>query len=203
MNRIIQATKSFVRKTPFTSRIYGGALALATIVALMFGATAANAACGLTGTGWKSTVPIPMLAQAANVSDDGSGHGSSGSIVGLWHVVYTAGGSIFNESLDAWHSDGNEFENAWLPPDGGNICFGVWKEVAPRTVRLHHIGWLFTPGSTPPTASGFFTQDERNTVSRDGMSYSGIFIFKTFNIDGTPTGVVVQGTIAAKRITVD
>jgi hypothetical protein len=49
-------------------------------------------------------------------------------------------------TANQWHSDGTEFENAWLPPDTGNICFGVWKEVAPRTVRLHHIGWLFTPG---------------------------------------------------------
>jgi hypothetical protein len=123
--------------------------------------------------------------------------------VGLWHVVYTADGSTFNETLDQWHSDGTEFENAWLPPDAGNICFGVWKEIGPRTVRLHHIGWLFTPGSTPPTASGTFTLDEKNIVSPDGKTYSGSFTFKTFDITGAPTGVVVTGTIAATRITVD
>ncbi|MGA7522050.1 MAG: hypothetical protein WBW84_06180 [Acidobacteriaceae bacterium] len=185
------------------SRISGGAITLLSIAALMFGPTSANAACGLTGTGLKSPVRFPMLAQAGNVQDDGIAHGSSGSIVGLWHVVYTAGGSTFIESLDQWHSDGTEFENAWLPPDVGNICFGVWKQIAQRTVRLHHIGWVFTPGGTPPTASGVFTLDETNKVSRDGNTYTGIFTYRTYDINGTPTGVVVEGTTAAVRITVN
>jgi hypothetical protein len=77
-------------------------------------------------------------------------------------------------------------KNAWLPPDTGNICFGVWKQIAARTVRLHHIGWMFTPGSTPPTASGTFTLDETNTLSRDGKSYTGTFTFKTFDSTGAP-----------------
>jgi len=70
-------------------------------------------------------------------------------------------------------------------------------------VRLHHIGWLFTPGGTPPTASGTFTLDETNVVSRDGKTYTGTFTFRTFEITGTPTGIEVTGTIAATRITVD
>lgn len=203
MNRIIRTTKSLVRKSPFTSRISGSAITLLSIVALMFGATSAHAACGMTGAAWKGSIQFPMLAQAGNVQDVQFVPGSSRSIVGLWHVVYTSGGSIFNQTLDQWHSDGTEFENAWLPPDTGNICFGVYKVIAPRTVRLHHIGWVFTPGSTPPTASGVFTLDETNTVSRGGNTYTGTFTFKTFDINGTPTGVVVSGTIAATRITVN
>jgi hypothetical protein len=203
MNLVMKKVKRLQRETPFTSRIFGGALALLSIAALLFGATSANAACGLTGTGSKSSIGLPMLAQAGNDQDDGFAPGRGSSIVGLWHVVYTAGGSTFNETLDQWHSDGTEFENAWLPPDTGNICFGVWKEVAPRTVRLHHIGWLFTPGSTPPTASGTFTLDETNTVSRDGKTYTGTFTFKTFDSTGAPTGFEEKGTIAATRITVD
>lgn len=202
MNRIVETAKSLAGKLSFPSRMSGVALALVSLAALMFGASSAHAACGMTGTEWKSPIAFPMLAPAGNVADDGSGQKSSASIVGLWHVVYTAGGSVFNVTLDQWHSDGTEFENAWLPPDTGNICFGVWKEVAPRTVHLHHVGWLFTPGSTPPTASGVFTLDEVNKVSRDGSIYTGAFTFKTYNINGTPTGVVVKGTILARRITV-
>jgi hypothetical protein len=128
---------------------------------------------------------------------------NSDSIVGLWHVVYTtSAGAPFNESFDQWHSDGTEFENAFLPPDTGNICFGVWKTIAPRTVRLHHIGWTFTPGSTPPTASGTFTLDENNTVSRDGKTYTGTFTFKTFDNNGVQ-GEEVTGTMVATRITVN
>jgi hypothetical protein len=202
MNSVMNKVRRLLREAPFPSRISGSALALLSIAALLFGATSANAACGLTGIGSKSPIRLPMLAQAGNDQDEGA-HDVGGSIVGLWHVVYTAGGSTFNETLDQWHSDGTEFENAWLPPDTGNICFGVWKEVASRTVRLHHIGWLFTPGSIPPTASGTFTLDETNVVSRDGKSYAGNFTFKTFDSTGAPTGIEVTGTIAATRITVD
>jgi hypothetical protein len=203
MNPVMKQVKRFLHEAPFTNRISGGALALLSIAALLFGATSANAACGLTGTGSKNPIRLPMLAQAGNDQDEGFFPGPGGSIVGLWHVVYTANGSTFNETLDQWHSDGTEFENAWLPPDTGNICFGVWKEVGPRMVRLHHIGWLFTPGSTPPTASGTFTLDETNTVSRDGKTYTGTFTFKTFDSTGAWTGIEETGTIAATRITVD
>lgn len=202
MNSVMKKLKRFLREAPFTSRISGGALALLSISALLFSATAAHAACGLTGTGSKSPIRLPMLAQAGNDQQEDFGR-DPGSIVGLWHVVYTADGNTFNETLDQWHSDGTEFENAWLPPDTGNICFGVWKEVAKRTVRLHHIGWLFTPGSIPPTASGTFTLDETNVVSPDGKTYTGTFTFKTYYITGDPTGIEVKGTIAATRITVD
>ena len=203
MNLVMKKVIRLQREASFISRISGGALALLSIAALLSGATNANAACGLTGTGSKSSIGLPMLAHAGNGQEEGLARGFDGSIVGLWHVVYTAGGSTFNETLDQWHSDGTEFENAWLPPDTGNICFGVWKEVAPRTVRLHHIGWLFTPGSTPSTASGTFTMDETNIVSRDGKTYTGTFTFKTFDSTGAPTGFEEKGTIAATRITVD
>lgn len=201
MNPVMQLFNRLLRRTPFTSRIPATALTLLSMLTLMCVATSAHAACGLTGPGPKNLIRLPMLAHAAGDQDD-FGRPSSPSIVGLWHVVYTAGGATFNETLDQWHSDGTEFENAWLPPDVGNICFGVWKETKPGTVRLHHIGWVFTPGSTPPTASGTFTLDEMNTVSRDGRTYTGTFTFKTYDIDGNFTGTEVTGTIAATRITV-
>jgi hypothetical protein len=140
-----------------------------------------------------------MLAQAESDSDQ-SASAASDSIVGLWHVVYTAGGSLFNETLDQWHSDGTEFENAYLPVAQGNICFGVWKTVGTRMVRLHHVGWTYDPVAGGP-ANGVFTLDESNTISRDGKTYTGSFTFKTYPLTGT--GVEVKGTIAATRITVD
>lgn len=203
MNPVMKILKRLLIAVPFTARIPGAALTLLSMATLLFAATTANAACGMTGKASATPMRLPMLGHAAGDQDDPFDPASGGSIVGLWHVVYTAGGATFNETLDQWHSDGTEFENAWLPPDTGNICFGVWKMIAPGTVRLHHIGWIFTPGSTPPTASGTFTLDETNTVSRDGKTYSGTFTFKTFYIDGAPTGVEVTGTIAATRITVD
>lgn len=202
MNPVMKPINRLLRRTPFTSRLLGNALALLSMAALIFGATSAHAACGITGSGSMNPVRLPMLAHAAGDQDD-FGPAFRPSIVGLWHVVYTAGGATFNETLDQWHSDGTEFENAWLPPDAGNICFGVWKEARTGVIRLHHIGWTFTPGSTPPTASGTFTLDEVNTVSRDGKTYTGTFTFKTYDIDGSFTGTEVTGTIAATRITVE
>lgn len=194
--------KPFMRLRPqalFTSRIPHHLLALLAVAALLLGTSNARAACGLTGATANTPVKLPMMAHAGDLD---FGQPSESGIVGLWHVVYTAGGSTFNETFDQWHADGTEFENAWLAPDTGNICFGVWKQTG-RTVRLHHIGWLFTPGSNPSTASGTFTIDECNTVSPNGKSYTGTFTFRTYNIDGSPTGVEVVGTIAASRITVE
>ena len=159
----------------------------------------ANAACGITGLGTRSPIKLPMMAQAEGLPFGGT---ASNSIVGLWHVIYTAGGQTFNDTFDMWHSDGTEFEAAFLPPEAGNICYGVWKEVG-GTVHLHHIGWLFTPGSTPGTATGTFTLDEINTVSRNGMSYSGSFTFQVYDMNGVAQGGPVTGTMLASRITVN
>ncbi len=179
----------------------GVVCAMLALAGLMLGAARANAVCGiLSGGGPKSPIKMPMMAQAEGNPFGGA---ESTSIVGLWHVIYTmTGGGLFNDTFDMWHSDGTEFEAAFLPPEAGNICYGVWKQVA-GTVKLHHLGWLFTPGSTPGTATGTFTIDDVITVSRDGKSYSGNFTFQVYDMNGVAQGGPVTGTIAATRITVN
>lgn len=202
MNRIMTKTGTrLLHRAAFWTRLSRVAFTMLAAAGFLFTAASANAACGDFGhLGSRGPMRLPMLANGGNL-DEGF-PGSNVSIVGLWHVVYTqSGGGIFNETLDQWHADGTEFENAYLPPDVGNICFGVWKTIAPRTVRLHHIGWTFTPGSTPPTADGTFTLDETNVLSRDGMTYTGSFTFKQFDNSGVQKAEVI-GTIAATRITV-
>jgi hypothetical protein len=126
------------------------------------------------------------------------------SIVGLWHVVYTqSDGSPFNQTFKMWHADGIEFENAILPPVGGDICYGVWKQTGSRSVKLHHIGVIWGPDPKTPgnyVVAATFTVDEENTVSADGKSYSGHFVFSQFDPSGNP-GPVIKGTTAAKRVT--
>jgi len=173
--------------------------AFAMVAGLLLTTASAHAACGnLSGVGLKNGVVLPMLGQAEGESE---GSATSASIVGLWHVVYTAGGEIFNETLDQWHSDGTEFENAFIPVAGGNICFGVWKSVGTRTVKLHHVGWTYDPTTVAP-ANGTFTLNETNVVAKDGQSYTGEFTFTTYDLKGNP-GTPVKGTIKATRITVD
>jgi hypothetical protein len=144
-------------------------------------------------------------------------------IVGLWHVIYTATESTagplpvpvippgppssfqFLESFKTWHSDRTEFENAFLPPAGGNICFGVWKDLGDRNVKLHHIGLMFAPDGS---ISNIFTVDETDTVASNDKTYKGNFDFKlwppSFDLVGVGTPVQeIKGTTAATRITVD
>jgi hypothetical protein len=188
-------------RASFVSRLFRGGLTTVAAVGLLLTAVNARAACG-SFVGPHAAAPVmPLLAQAEASGDDFRG-AHEDPIVGLWAVVYTAGGATFNETLDQWHSDGTEFENAYLAPAQGNICFGVWKATGRRTVRLHHVGWTFDPTSNTNTANGTFTLDETNTVSPDGKTYTGTFTFKTFDLKGNP-GADVTGTIAATRITVD
>lgn len=150
----------------------------------------------------------PYAAEIPNLQEDDDSRGPV-TIVGLWHVTYTAGpaygGGPFGESLKTWHADGTEFEQAFLAPDGGNICFGVWKDLGQGKAKLHHIGLMFDPGGD---ITAIFTVDEINTVARDGKTYTGSFDFKIWGStyasvgDGTPA-VEVKGTISATRLTAD
>jgi hypothetical protein len=49
----------------------------------------------------------------------------------------------------------------------GDICFGAWKEVGLRTVRLHHVGLTF---GTDKFISGTFTEDETAAVQTDNKN---------------------------------
>jgi hypothetical protein len=164
--------------------------------------TSANAACASFGVaGSKNAIKLPILTQA-ELGFPLPIVGANPGIVGLWHVIYTnsADQSTFNDTFDTWHSDGTEFENAFLAPASGNICEGVWRQTGLRSVSLHHVGWLFDPSTPTATATNTFTVDADLKVAANGASYSGTFTFKVWNLDGTPTPVEVTGTIAATRI---
>lgn len=163
------------------------------IVAAMSGPVA-SAGCGEPFRGQSSPAATWMSHQENSESN------GRPTIVGLWHLQYTAAdGSPFLESFKTWHADGTEFENAFLPPIGGNVCFGVWKEVGHLTVKLHHVGLMFNAdGSIKAT----FTVDEVDTVAVDNKTYSGTFDFKVFDPGGNQV-IEVKGTTAGKRITVD
>ena len=121
------------------------------------------------------------------------------SIVGLWHSVYTSGGSTAYESFEQWHADGNEFEAA--DTQLGAMCQGTWEKTAPRTVRLFHIGWNFDP--TGVTLTGHFTITQTDTLSADGETYDGAFLIQNFDLSGNHLqGQDLSGTVHAIRLTV-
>jgi hypothetical protein len=187
---------------------------------LLFTASDANAAgCADPYKAGAGAAPAPAPA-IPFVSPHADGEWNEhATIVGLWHVNFTAtsddnfppGGPYpstpfpFVESFKTWHADGTEFENAFLPPAGGNICYGVWKDLGKGTVKLHHIGLMF---NSDGSLSAIFTDDETNTVASDGKTYKGTFDFKLWPPSYDAVGVgkpiaEVKGTIAATRITVD
>ncbi|MFZ0663669.1 MAG: hypothetical protein WAM66_13320 [Acidobacteriaceae bacterium] len=197
MNQNVKKLETAFLGTPRISvnRFSRGAFAILGIFAFLFATANAKAACSDPRGGSMDPMHFPSVAQGPN--------GWGASIVGLWHVTYTIGDTtaLFGESFDEWHSDGTEFENIDHSPGSGNICFGVWRQIAPRTVRLHHIGWTFAEDGT---LTGTFTLDEVNVVGLRGMTYSGLFTFKVYDTNGDyVSGSEVTGKTAATRITVN
>lgn len=168
------------------------ASAILLISLLMLAGTAAHA-CGNPAA--NRSQASPQLASAMMAQLNGGPVDTQHTIVGLWHVTYTAGGQLFYDAFDLWHSDGTEVESANLDPIEGNFCMGLWKRVGP-TVQLTHIGWNFDPHGN---SAGWFTLDESNTVSMDGQSYQGTFVYKAYD----PNGVLqqeVDGILKADRL---
>ena len=185
-------------------------------VGLLFTASGAKADCGFS---YKSGAApsIPFLKAQADASlnhQEDEKSKKDASIVGLWHLIYTATSASgpfpptpfqFLESFKTWHADGTEFENAFLPPTGGNICFGVWKDLGDGQVKLHHIGLMF---ASDGSVSNIFTVDERDKVASNRKTYIGTFDFKLWPPSFDAVGVgdplaEVTGTTAGTRITVD
>ncbi len=173
-------------------------LATAVAVALIGSTTIARAECGPSAGIKAATSHLPILATAGLMPEDDD-HEVHKTIVGLWRTFYTSNGSPFFDTLKQWHSDGTEFENVKHNPAIGSVCVGVWKQVSPKSVRLHHLGFLFTTEGAP---NGTFTVDEEDTLSANGMTYEGSFVFRIYDVNGTFTGNKFIGTVTATRITV-
>jgi hypothetical protein len=174
-----------------------GALVAAT--ALVAGAETAQAGCAYPGaskSGAAHSIPGFMLRglqPKISVPAPSSGNQPQG-IVGTWLVTYTSGGQPFGQAFIQWHSDGTEWENINLPLEGGNICVGSWKSVAPANVVRFHVGWLYTAG----ILSGYFTETEKDKLAGPN-AYSGINDTKIFDLSGNVLAEV-PGTANAVRI---
>ncbi len=223
MNQILGVTLKILRTRGFA------ALVLAVSLMLLLSASPANAGCAVP---YKPGAGPTMPFVSPPADDEWNG---PATIVGLWHVLYLATyddnfppGAAFSapfpflESLKTWHADGTEFENAFMAPAGGNICFGVWKDLGSGHVKLHHLGLMFAQAGTPPEYVGtppqfvtnIFTEDETNAVAANGKTYTGFFDFKLYApsacenkasgyvCSGTPISEV-RGSILGTRITVD
>jgi len=181
-------------KASLRNRFSRAVLAFLGLFVLVSTATIPAIAAGCNGLGNRDNVVKYPMPERGAIGPD--------TMVGLWHTAYTTSSNApFGVSFKQWHSDGTEFENIDHSAVIGNVCFGVWKQVGFREVRLHHTGWTFDDSGN---ATGFFTIDETDTLASNGMSYSGKFDFKVFDSNGEYlSGSETTGTIAATRITVD
>jgi len=125
------------------------------------------------------------------------------SVVGMWLAEFrTTGGQLWDQGFELFHADGTEVavDNA-VPPLLGNVCVGVWKSVAPRTIKLRHMTWNWNPDST---LAGTFLLLVTLTVGPDGSAYDGTFVSDSFDLQGTVIPAFhAEGTVRGTRITVD
>jgi hypothetical protein len=156
-----------------------------------------------------------LLRSALGAFNDGDGDGDDASIVGMWHVTFTAhtvNGSpipsnaypMIDNALVVWHSDKTEIMNSARPPQDGNFCLGVWEKTGDRSYYLNHIPWLANDTTNAPSGignpSGPTQITERVTLSEDGKSYTGTFTLVAYNLDKTKA-VTFTGVLAGTRIT--
>lgn len=166
----------------------------AVVLAFMLSSSFANASCSKPD--W--TKAVVTGGKAPTIPFNGAGLGNrNGSIVGLWRVYYSIGGSPWLQSFDQWHADGNEFEVA--NPAPGVVCQGTYVQSSPGTYKLVHLGWNFDFSGN---LLGYFVETQTNSVGGDGNSYSGTFEFKFYLPDGTPdaSNPSFSGTLTATRI---
>ena len=169
------------------------------LTALLGFASVPSASAKCLSRDFRQPLSRPALASAAALAAPGtSGITPAGpaSIVGLWNITFFADGQPFDYGFDVFYADGNELLNDVTPTIEGNICVGVWQQIAPRTYTLKHVTWNFdTSGNL--SGSGVFYQTLH--LSTDGNSYTGTVESIFYDLSGNLTGQF-EGTIEATRI---
>ncbi|HXS75508.1 MAG TPA: hypothetical protein VN753_04975 [Terracidiphilus sp.] len=192
------------------SRIWKSASALIALVLGIAFVPAAVAQCGMPLKDIKpsSWEPQSSSAHIVQVNDE-----EGKSIVGMWHVLFTAhtmNGSaipdtVIDNALSVWHSDHTEIMNSVRPPQDGNFCLGVWKQAGRSTFYLNHFAWFANqfPNDTnngigDPVGPTHFT--EKVTVTPDGNHFTGTFTLTAYDSKGNVM-TAFTGALSGTRIT--
>jgi hypothetical protein len=156
---------------------------------------------------WPGRVLTPQTRAAFTESQNGGSESHGTSIVGLWTVTFLFGDGpdVFDRGFEQWHSDGTEFTmDVAVPPDAGNICVGVWEQVGPRTVKLHHVGWNWDTTQTPTALAGTFVLDMLVTAGSGGHTFTGKYVTDSYDVNGIVIpSLHVEGVVQGTRITVN
>jgi hypothetical protein len=173
-------------------------------------AVAAIFCVGLASTARATCIdrPLPHGVGAPKLQHDGSPvpgfvEPDHDSIVGMWAVNFLDGtGALWDQGFELFHADGTEVNlDNGLPPSMGNVCVGVWKLVAPRTIKLRHHAWNWNPDGS---RNGSFMLVMVVKLDHRGRAFTGTFTADNFDNDGhILLETRVTGHVEATRITVD
>jgi hypothetical protein len=114
-------------------------------------------------------------------------HDSDDRIVGFWKVEFKLeDGTVFDDGLAQWHSDGTEIMNSGShPPATGNFCLGVWKKSGRSRYNLNHFGLSWDHDSQGnPIFIGPARIQETITLEPSGDSYYGTFTVDQYDLSG-------------------
>jgi hypothetical protein len=137
------------------------------------------------------------------------GDGGS-SVVGMWHAVLRIGtnGPVFDEVFEQFHPDGTELlVSNGLPPALGNVCVGVYRQVGPRTYKLKHMTWNWSPDMNAAfgiqgTFAGHFELEMTLRLDERGRQFNGVYSARSFDVEGKHLPEFdVRGVVNASRIT--
>jgi hypothetical protein len=198
-------------KSARKSHLFRGASTLVAVASLLFVAANAKASCGSfsqLGAG-KLVHPASWDTQSGPAHSTEAGEAS---IVGMWHVTFTAKGNSegppdntpIDNAIIVWHSDRTEIMNSGRPAQDGDFCMGVWEEVGRCHYKLNHFAWMGNDTTNAPGGIGNPTGPTRITedvtVSPDGKHYSGTFTLDAYDTSFNLTTHIV-GVLNGTRIT--
>ena len=196
------------------SRNWTSAPALVSLVLAVVSVPAAFSQCGMPTKVIKPSAFHPAILgampRATTINDNLE---SNQSIVGMWHVLFTANtmngapipDTVIDNALSVWHNDHTEIMNSVRPPQDGNFCLGVWKQTGKSQFYLNHFAWYANqfPNNTnngigDPVGPTRFT--ENVTVASDGNHFTGTFTLTAYDTQGNKT-ISFTGALSGTRIT--
>jgi len=179
-------------------------------------ATAALGQCGMPPKAVKPAVWHPQYgaARLVRTADDDLFRREDGkSMVGMWHVIFTATASkgeaipatVIDNALAVWHSDRTEIMNSVRPPQDGNFCLGVWEQLDRSRYYLNHFAWYANqfPNANPSgigDPQGPTQFREWVKLSPDGDRFTGNFQLDAYDLSNNILASFT-GTLAGTRIT--
>lgn len=148
---------------------------------------------------WSNVAQPDLELDSKPTQASASDERSQASIVGLWRIKFTSGGTVIDEGWDQWHTDGIE---TLIDIPFGSLCPGVWERTGPLTFKLNHPAFNFNTAGT--AAVSIFVYRGRVTLSPGGDSFTGVFTWDSYDFSGKfIPGTHLEGTLSARRVTVN